>query len=372
MSKVPVFDYLEQYRALREEILRAVEQVFGSGRLILGPQVQVFEEAFSRFLSETGESVAVNSGTDALAITLMACGVGPGDEVVTVANTAVPTVSAIRMTGATPVFCDVDPQTALMDLGLLPTCLTSRTRAVIPVHLFGNVVDVGLLRNLVSHQGIRIIEDCAQAHGARLRGRSVGTLGDAAAFSFYPTKNLGAFGDAGLCFSPDPRLVEEMRKIRMYGFENAYYSEREGINSRMDELQAAILNVKLPHLADYLSRRRYLANCYDQLLDPGIQRFSTTPNAEHAYHLYVIRLPARDALRSALQEHGVATGIHYPYPIHLMRGYRFLGYPAGALPVTESLAREILSLPLYPELNESGVQRVCHLLNALYRAEVNP
>lgn len=367
MSAVPVFDYLEQYRALRGEILTAIERVLSSGRLILGAQVEGFEDAFSRFLSGTGESVAVNSGTDALAIALMACGVGPGDEVVTVANTAVPTVSAIRITGAIPVFCDVDLQTALMDLDLLPACLGPRTKAVVPVHLFGNVVDVERLRNLLNHQEIRIIEDCAQAHGARLRGQSVGTLGDASAFSFYPTKNLGAFGDAGLCFSPDQRLAAEMRKIRMYGFEGAYYAEREGINSRMDEVQAAILNVKLPHLADYLSRRRHLARCYDQLLDPRIHRISPTTDAEHAYHLYVVRLQGRDAVRAALQEQGIATGIHYPYPIHLMRGYRFLGYREGALPVTESLSGEILSLPLYPEMGESAVERVCRVLNALLR-----
>jgi dTDP-3-amino-2,3,6-trideoxy-4-keto-D-glucose/dTDP-3-amino-3,4,6-trideoxy-alpha-D-glucose/dTDP-2,6-dideoxy-D-kanosamine transaminase len=367
MSRIVMFDYLEQYNGLQNDIIAAVEQVLSSGQLILGEQVRTFQKGFASFLGKEadGQAVGVNSGTDALAISLMACGVGQGDEVITSTNTAVPTVSAIRMTGATPVFCDVDEMTALMDLEKLHSCLTDKTKAIVPVHLFGNVVDVSRLRSLVADRNIAIVEDCAQAHGARLHGKAVGTLGDASAFSFYPTKNLGAFGDAGLCFTCDQRLAKEMRKIRMYGFEDAYYAEREGINSRMDELQAAILNVKLPYLGVNVEHRRRLADCYNKLLKPSISRISILEGVEHAYHLFVIRVRDRSHVREALAEQGISTGIHYPYPIHLMRGYEFLGYQQGDFPVAEHLSTEILSLPLYPELSEKSVKRVCSTLNAI-------
>jgi len=367
MSRIVMFDYLEQYSGLQNEIITAVEQVLSSGQLILGEKVRTFQNGFASFLGNEadGQAVGVNSGTDALAISLMACGVGQGDEVITVTNTAVPTVSAIRITGATPVFCDVDEMTALMDLEKLHSCLTDKTKAIVPVHLFGNVVDVSRLRSLIVDRNIAIVEDCAQAHGARLHGKAAGTLGDASAFSFYPTKNLGAFGDAGLCFTSDQRLAKEMRKIRMYGFEDTYYAEREGINSRMDELQAAILNVKLPYLTANVEHRRRLAGCYNKLLKPSISRITTQEGVEHAYHLFVIRVRDRSHVREALAEQGISTGIHYPYPIHLMRGYEFLGYQQGDFPVAEHLSTEILSLPLYPELSEKSVKRVCRALNSI-------
>jgi aminotransferase EvaB len=363
MSPIAAFDYLKQYGDLRSEVLARIEQVLASGRLILGPEVQQFEHAFVDFLSGKGAGVAVSSGTDALAIALMALGVSRDEEVITVANTAVPTVSAIRMVGATPIFCDVEAGTGLMELGQIPGLLTERTRAIIPVHLFGNVVDVAKLQELVRGRDIRVLEDCAQAHGAKLRGKMAGTLGDAAAFSFYPTKNLGAFGDAGFCYSADRELVREMRRIRMYGFENGYYSEREGINSRMDELQAAVLNVKLGHLPKYLKRRRMLAKRYDQGLSVSIERVHPAADVLHAYYLYVVKVDERDRIREALAQAGIGTGIHYPHPIHLMRGFRFLGYTSGSLPQTEALAQHILSLPMYPELTEADVDQVCAVLN---------
>ncbi len=359
---VVMFDSLPEYRALREELLSAVERTLASGMLVLGPQVQAFEDAFSRFLGGDGRCVGVNSGTDALVITLLALEIGPGDEVVTVANTAVPTVSAIRETGATPVFCDVD-ELALMDLEKLPNHLTERTRAVVPVHLYGNMVDVPRLRERLGGRSVHVVEDCAQAHGARLRGAPAGTLGDAAAFSFYPTKNLGACGDAGLCYSRSLELVERMRSLRMYGFTDRYYAESEGRNSRLDELQAAILNVKLPRLAARVRRRRELSARYDQLVAPGIERIGPGDGVEHARHLYVVQVPDRERGRAQLAEQGVATGIHYPFPIHRMRAYRFLGYDAGSLPRTERFAERVLSLPLYPELPDESVDRVCAALN---------
>jgi dTDP-4-amino-4,6-dideoxygalactose transaminase len=362
MNRIRMFDYLEQYRRLQDEMRAALERVLASGQLILGPEGQRFEQAFAAFLGGGGTCVAVNSGTDALAIGLRALGVGPGDEVVTVANTAVPTVSAVRMAGATPVFVDVDADTALMDLDEVPRRLTPRTKAVIPVHLYGNVVDVPRLAGLLAGRGIAILEDCAQAHGATLGGRPAGTMGAVGAFSFYPTKNLGAYGDGGLCFSADPELVRKMRRIRMYGFDGRYYAEMEGVNSRLDELQAAVLNVKLPHLADWVERRRALAALYDRLLPAAVRPLRPAAGVAHAYHLYVVRVPDRDRVRMALAERGIDTSIHYPFPIHLMRGYAFLGYAAGSLPVTEALATQVLSLPLYPELPDDAVRQVCRAL----------
>ena len=361
-----MFDYLKQYNQIKHEIISEIEKVLESGQLILGDNVKLFESKFSNFLGAQGKSVGVNSGTDALVVALMACGVGRGGEVITTSNTAVPTVSAIRMVGATPVFCDVDESTALMDLEQVQICLSIKTKAIIPVHLFGNVVDINYLKNIILGKDIAIIEDCAQAHGASLNGEMAGTLGDASAFSFYPTKNLGAFGDAGLCYSTNQHLYNKMRKIRMYGFNNEPYAEIEGINSRMDEVQAAILNVKLPYLESSIKQRRSLADYYNKLLDPRIERFSVKTGVKHAYHLFVIRLHNRDYIKHTLAEQGILTGIHYPCPIHLMRGYKFLGYKQGDLPVTESLSTELLSLPIYPGLSKNSVKQVCDALNSIF------
>lgn len=358
-----MFDYRRQLAALRPEIDAAIARVLDSGTLILGQEVQGFEQAFARHLGR-GESVGVNSGTDAIAIGLWACGVGPGDEVITVANTAVPTVSAIRMTGATPVFCDVDPVTALLDIRAALALVGPRTRAIVPVHLYGNVIDVPALQQGLAGRPVRVLEDCAQAHGACLRGQRAGTFGDVSAFSFYPTKNLGAFGDAGLCWSGDAGLAAAMRRIRMYGFQDRYYAECEGVNSRLDPLQAAILSVKLAHLESWVARRRELAQRYDARLSPRIRRVPAATGVTHGYHLYVVRVPDRERVRSELEAQGIATGVHYPYPIHRMRAYEFLGYGAGSLPHTEELAREVLSLPLYPELGEADVDAVAAALNA--------
>lgn len=362
MNTIRVFDYLEQYHALRVEILAAVERVLRSGQLILGPEGRAFEEEFATFLGGGVHCIGVNSGTDALAIALRALEVQPGDEVVTVANTAVPTVSAIRMVGARPVFCEVDPATALMSLSHLPSCITPRTRVILPVHLYGNVVDVAQIREIIGSRPIWILEDCAQAHGAAIRGRAAGTLGDAAAFSFYPTKNLGAYGDAGICVTADAELARRMRMIRMYGFEGRYYSEMEGVNSRLDEIQAAILRVKLKHLPEWLARRRELAALYDQFLPEAAARLQAGPGVTHAYHLYVVNVPKRDEIRATLKTRSVDTAVHYPWPIHLMRAYAFLGYKPGSLPNTERLADSVLSLPLYPEMPKEKVLHMCAAL----------
>lgn len=365
--RIPMFDYLAQYEGLREDVHEAVTRVLESGRLILGSEVSHFEEEFAHFLHHHGVAVGVASGTDAVVVALLALGIGPGDEVVTVANTAVATVSAIRMTGATPVFCDVDPHTALMDLEQLDGAITDRTRAVVPVHLFGNVVDVPRIRDVIGSRDIRIVEDCAQAHGARLGDRPVGTMGDVGAFSFYPTKNLGAYGDAGICYTGESLMAEEMRRVRMYGFQDSNpRAMREGINSRLDELQAAVLRVKLRRLPEFVGARRKLAARYRDGLDASVELVAGADRADHAYHLFVVKVPARDHVRSVLAAKGVDTGVHYPHPIHLMPAYRFLGYREGSLPHTEALCASVLSLPLYPELPEESVDRVCHeLIDAL-------
>jgi dTDP-4-amino-4,6-dideoxygalactose transaminase len=358
MTTIKSFDYLKQYENLREEVLTAIDNVLKSGQLILGQEVQQFEEEFAQFIGG-GYCVGVNSGTDALEIALRALEIGLGDEVITVSNTAVPTVSAIRSVGAIPVFCDVDPETCLMNLSELSRHITEKTRAIIPVHLFGNVVDVPMIRDIIGKRDIKIIEDCAQAHGAKLRGKMAGTMGDIGAFSFYPTKNLGAYGDSGVCYSSKSALIERMRSIRMYGFEGSYYSMREGINSRMDEIQAAILYVKLKYLPDYIERRRKLAEIYQQNLIEKAVPIRPADGVSHAYHLFVVNVPCRDNVQNELFRRGISTGIHYPYPIHLMPAYRFLGYKEGDLPHTEALAKNILSLPIYPELSDESVRKIC-------------
>jgi aminotransferase EvaB len=358
MTRIRMFDYVRQYEGLRTEILAAIERVLSSGQLVLGPEVRAFEESLARSLGADGGAVGVNSGTDAIAIALRALGIGTRDEVVTVANTAVATVAAIRETGATPVFCDVDPRTCLMDLGKLERAITGRTAAIVPVHLFGNVVDIPRILDIIGDRDIAVLEDCAQAHGAKLNGKMAGTMGTAAAFSFYPTKNLGAYGDGGLCFSRDTDLAKRMRSLRMYGFEDDRQSRREGVNSRLDELQAAILSAKLVHLETWVRCRQRLAARYDESLPRGVERVAPGGGVEHAYHLYVVKVDNRDAVRKRLRERGIDTAIHYEHPIHLMPAYHFLGHRQGDLPETETLAKRILSLPMYPELPEASVDLV--------------
>lgn len=364
-TTVTMFDYLRHHATIEPEIQSAIKRVLDSGWLVLGPEVKTFEEAFSHYLNFDGYCIGVNSGTDALTIALRSLNIGLGDEVITVSNTAVPTVSAIREVGATPVFCDIDPATSLMDITKVTTATTSKTRAVIPVHLFGNMVDIPKLRNELStiDASIAIIEDCAQSQGAKIDNQHAGTLGDISAFSFYPTKNLGAYGDGGMIACSSKKLADKIRRIRMYGFEKGHYSEEEGVNSRLDELQAAILGVKLRYLPQQVDNRRRIAHYYDTHLHPSIQRLSPAANVHHAYHLYVVRVNQRDKLRETLAKKGISTGIHYQTPIHLMRGYQFLGIEKGRLPETEKAAAELLSLPMFPELYDDELAYVCECIN---------
>jgi aminotransferase EvaB len=355
--------YLSEYERVGAEIREAVARVFASGRLILGEHVAAFEREFAAYCG-SGFGVGVNSGTDAIFLGLRALGVGAGDEVITVPNTAVPTVSAIRATGATPVFVDVVEGTYLMDVAAVGARLTSRTRAIVPVHLYGQCVEMGPLMELVRARGIAVLEDCAQSHGARWRGRMSGTFGAIGAYSFYPTKVLGAYGDGGMCVTESEALHRELRRLRMYGMEGRYDSKVEGYNSRLDEVQAAILSVKLRYLDAAIECRRRIARMYDDGLRGLVGIPAPSPGSTHVYYLYVIRHPERDRLMAELTARGIETAVHFPVPIHRMDAYRCLGHAEGDFPRTEAAAREICSLPMYPELPESAVAEVISAVRA--------
>ncbi len=359
---IRVWDYQAEYANERAEILAAVDRVFGSGTLILGPSVRAFEQEFAAYCG-SAHGVGVDNGTNAIFLALRALGVGPGDEVVTVANTAVPTVSAIVQAGATPRFVDVDEETALLRVDLLPAAITPRTRCVIPVHLYGQCVDMRALMDVTGPRGIAVVEDCAQAHGASADGRKAGSMGDLGTFSFYPTKPLGAYGDGGMVTTSDDDLDNRLRRLRFYGMESVYYSEGEGYNSRLDEVQAEILRAKLVRLDDYLARRRELASIYDRLLaDSSVRPVRVGTPAEHAYYVYAVRHPRRDDIVAALRARDILVNISYPWPIHTMRGFAHLGYREGDLPATEAHAATVFSLPMYPTLEPAAVHEVCAAL----------
>ncbi|MBT2388375.1 DegT/DnrJ/EryC1/StrS family aminotransferase [Streptomyces sp. ISL-1] len=354
-----VWDYLPEYEAEREDLLDAVDTVFRSGKLVLGPSVGGFEREFADYHG-VAHCTGVDNGTNAVKLGLQALGVGPGDEVITVSNTAAPTVVAIDGTGATPVFVDIREQDFLMDTAQVAAAITPRTKALLPVHLYGQCVDMAPLRELADRHGLVILEDCAQAHGARHHGRLAGTMGDAAAFSFYPTKVLGAYGDGGAVITSDDEIDGDMRRLRYYGMEKTYYVVRTpGHNSRLDEVQAEILRRKLRRLDGYLAGRRTVAERYEQglgdLADRGLLLPATNEGNDHVYYVYVVRHPRRDEIIEALKRYDISLNISYPWPVHTNSGFAHLGYGTGSLPVTERLAGEIFSLPMYPSL-PAGLQ----------------
>ena len=357
-------DLTPQYRELEAELDAVMKEVLRSGRYVLAQQVEAFEREFAAYVG-TVHAVGVNSGTDALLMALWAAGLQPGDEVITTPFTAIPTYSALRHVRVTPVFVDIDPKTYLMDLDKVQAAITPRTRAVMPVHIFGNVIDVPRLRSIVGPD-ITIIEDCAQAHGASWRGGQAGALGHSGAFSFYPTKNLGAYGDGGIVTTNDPAVAKFIRSRRMYGMISKDEFVEDGINSRLDELQAAILRVKLRHLDDMNARRRQVASLYRELLDPA----AVTPQAAPAeaavnYHVYAATVrDRRDELVAALDRQGIQTNVYYPMPLTRQKGY---AGPAFDLPVTEDICRRIVALPMYPELDHAIVRTVAGAVNDFYR-----
>lgn len=347
-----------QYLAHQTEIDEAVARVLSKGWYILGEEVKKFESEFASYIG-AAQAVGVGSGTEALHLALLACGIGEGDEVITVSHTAVATVAAIELAGATPVLVDIEPGPYTLNPVRLEAAITSRTKAIIPVHIYGQPADLEPVLEIAGRHKVRVIEDCAQAHGARYKGRRVGSFGDIGCFSFYPTKNLGAIGDGGMLITSDPELAERAYLLREYGWAERYVSSFPGLNSRLDELQAAILRVKLRHLdADNRARAR-LADKYDEALTGlGLTLPRRRPDAQQVYHLYVIRSAHRDDLQLFLKSKGIGALVHYPVPIHLQPAYKGRFRGSDGLPETERAAREVLSLPIYPELNESELQLV--------------
>jgi len=352
---IPCANPKAQYLAHKQEIDDAVRRVLESGWYILGDEVRAFEEEFAAYLG-VSHSVGVGNGTEALHLALVACGIGHGDEVVTVSHTAVATVAAIELAAAKPVFVDIDPVTYTMDPDLLEKGITSKTKAVIPVHLYGHPAPMEDILTIARDYGLCVIEDCAQAHGATYRSKRVGSFGDMACFSFYPTKNLGALGDGGAVVTSDPELAEKARLLREYGWAERYVSHIPGWNSRLDEVQAAILRVKLKHLDFDNSNRIKLAELYSEgLFETDIALPMVQKGAVHVYHLHVIRVKERGSLQTYLRSKDIGATVHYPVPVHLQPAYEKI---AVSLPHTEIAAREVLSLPMYPELTENQVQFV--------------
>jgi dTDP-4-amino-4,6-dideoxygalactose transaminase len=356
--KVPFADLGRATQRARPALDAAVARVLDSGWFVLGKEGAAFEEEFAEAIGAR-HAVAVGSGTDAIELALRAIGVGPGDAVVTQANTCVPTVAAIERTGAAPVLCDVEPEAGTIDADSLARAITPDTAAIVPVHLYGQVGDLDAVLELAAERGIPVVEDCAQAHGATLGARPAGTMGIAGAFSFYPTKNVGALGDGGAVVTGDDALAEKLRSLRQYGQADRYHHVDHGVNSRLDELQAALLRAKLPHLADDNARRNAIADRYTEALAGSpIHPLMRLPGRAHAFHLYVVVAPDRPAFQAALEEHGISTLVHYPRPIHGHPPYAALGDGTVSLANSEHLACGVVSLPLYPELTDAEVEYV--------------
>ena len=356
---VPFLDLSAHHAPLRSEIDAAIGEVIDSGAFAGGPFVAGFEERFAAFCG-CQYCIGVGSGTDALWLTLLACGVGPGDEVITVPNTFMATAEAITYCGARPVFVDVDALTYTMDPTLIEEAITSRTKAVIPVHLFGQMADMNPILEIARSHNLLVIEDAAQAHGAEYRGKRAGSLGDAGCFSFYPGKNLGALGEAGAVVTNDRDLQKKIRILRDHGQVQKYRHAMVGWNARMDGIQAAVLDVKLRHLQTGNELRRAHAAKYDEALS-NIEKLMppfTAEYAKHVYHIYAVRVPGRDDVVQSLEKMGVVCGIHYPVPIHLQEAYQDLGYEIGAFPIAERTAHQLISLPMFPELTSQQIELV--------------
>ena len=371
---VPQTDPKANYLAHRAEIDTAIHRVLESGWYILGREVEAFEHEFAAYIG-VHHAIGVGSGTNALELALRACGVGSGDLVFTVSHTAVATVAAIELIGATPVLVDIDPATYTLDPNCLEAALArppaGTPKAVIPVHLYGHPADMPAILDLAHRHGLYVIEDCAQSHGATLAGRMTGAWGDIAAFSFYPTKNLGALGDGGMVMTDDPALADRVRLLQQYGWRERYISDTPGGNSRLDELQAAVLRVKLRYLNAENERRQSLAQIYNtQLAETALSLPEVRLGATHVYHQYVVRLSQREALRTYLRQEAIGTLIHYPAPVHLQPAYHNRVPLVAPLPWTEEIVRQILSLPMFPQLRDDQVQRVGERIAHFQRQQV--
>ncbi len=356
--KVPFGDISRQYKKYKKEFDSIISGVFGKGSFILGESLKSFEENFARYLG-VNHAIGVANGTEALFLALKAAGIGNGDEVITVPNTAVPTISAIDSAGAKPVFVDIEENTFNIDPLKIESAITSKTKAIVPVHLYGNPCNMEKITRIAGGHNLKIIEDCAQAHGAEYKGKKAGTFGDYGAFSFYPSKNLGANGDGGMVVTNSNELAEKIRLLRNYGFADRYNSVLRGYNSRLDEIQAALLDFKLTKLDEWNKRRHWIADRYmGELNKLPIILPSVFPGYDHVFHLFVIRVKERQKFLEFMSGKGINIIIHYPIPIHLQPAYEFLNYKKGDFPITEKVSEEILSLPIYPELEEKEINYI--------------
>ncbi len=368
---IPFLDIKAGNVALRGEINQAIQEVIDTAAFAGGPFVEQFEQDFAAYCGGR-YAIGVGNGTDAIWLALLALDVGPGDEVITVPSTFMATAEAITYCGAKPVFVDIDERTYTMNPESVEQAITMRTKAIIPVHLFGQTADMDPILEIARKRGIFVVEDACQAHGAEYKGRKAGTLGDAGCFSFYPGKNLGAFGEAGAVVTNDSSLREKIRTLRDHGQIKKYHHALIGWNGRMDGIQGAVLRIKLRNLESGNQRRRALAVQYDRLLSEseGIIIPSKSPAMKHVYHIYSIRVQERDAVMRSLAEKGIGTGIHYPIPVHLQVAYRSLGYGRGSFPIAEQCAEEFVSLPMFPELTHEQVERVATTLNEIVNVGV--
>ena len=364
--RVPFVDFPAQYKKIKPEIDGAISKCLEGGDFVLRDELKEFENNFAKLIG-TKHAIGVGCGTDALLLSLEAMGIGNGDEVITVAAGFPTTVNPIVQNGLVPVFVDIDPRTYNIDPAAIEAAITERTKAIVPVHLYGQPADMDPIMELAEAHGLYVVEDAAQAIGARYKGRRVGSIGHAGCFSFYPTKNLGAYGDGGMVVTNDAALAEKVDILRRQGSKKKYHAEVLGFNSRLDTLQAAILGVKLKHLDDWNEARRRVAQRYSELLDglPVTTPYES-PDVYHVYHQYTIRAEQRDALAAYLKERGIGTMIYYPVPLHLQRLYADLGYSEGSLPASEAASREVLSLPMYPELTEAQQQEVVQSIREFY------
>jgi len=361
---IPFADLKAQYHSIKDDIDRAVAGVLESSQFVLGQEVASFEKEFAAYCG-CPEAIGVNSGTSALHLALLAAGVGPGDEVVTTPFTFIATVAAIFHAGGTPVYVDIDPVSYNLDPARLEAAITLKTKALLPVHLYGQPADMDPILEIARRRGLVVIEDAAQAHGAEYKGRRAGSLADMACFSFYPGKNLGAYGEGGAVVTANPEYAKTIRLLRNWGESRRYYHDLRGFNYRMDGLQGAILRVKLRHLERWTEARRANAAAYTELLkDSGVVTPQQMAYARHVYNVYAIRTPGRDSMAQTLAAAGVQTGIHYPLPVHLQPAYRDARYREGDFPVAERVAREVLSLPMYAELQPSQMEQVCEVVRS--------
>jgi dTDP-4-amino-4,6-dideoxygalactose transaminase len=365
MDRVPYLDLQAQYDSIRPEVLSVLAEICQSTSFAQGPATSEFEAKFAAYCG-VDHCVSLNSGTSALHLALRCLDVGPGDEVVTVSMTFIATAWAISYVGATPVFVDVDPVRRTMDPVKLEAAITPRTKAIIPVHLYGMPAEMDRIMAIAERHGLPVIEDAAQAHGAKYRGKRVGQFGQIACFSFYPSKNLGAYGEGGALITNDTRIAQRAHSLRDHGQSQKYLHDEIGYNYRMDSFQAAVLSIKLKHLDTWNSARNERARYYSKLLKDSSYKFPAhIPDSECVWHCYVIETPQRDSVRSALQDAGIQTAVHYPVPVHLQKPYAHLDYQPGDLPVTEALCEQCLSLPIYPELSKEKISRVASVLRNL-------